>query len=123
MGLTNKQQKDLETIKYFIPDCLKNIEITDDDVIKFFEYSDKGMHKEDIKGNYFNDGFNVLIQGKRWRGIHIHELWEQGILDGSVPYMVLVEDMPRSVVDFMKKEMFQGRDADVIERCYKMINK
>jgi hypothetical protein len=121
--LTTKQQKDLETVKYFIPRAYKNVHITEDDEKMFLEYSEQGLHKEFItQGNLIDigkyKGFNALCDGKKWRGIHIHELYEQGILDGSMPYCVILEDMPRVVVDFLKKEMFGGIDSNLIEKCY-----
>lgn len=139
MKLSSAQQNDLETIKYFIPQQMKKIPITDNDIKMFFENSERGLHKE-LVNSYRMDGFNALIQGKQWRGIHIHELYEQGILDGSMPYFVLLggfdkkrkwwqvwkpkyyhNPMPRHVVDFIKKEIFKGKDAEIIEKCYQSI--
>mgnify|MGYP006928485472 CR=1 FL=1 len=139
MKLTNKQQKDLETVIYFIPEIMKHIKIEDKDIMKFFEYSDQGKHKQEVESmptQGIFTWFGALIQGKRWRGIHM-EQYEQGILDGSTTYFVLLgwatkkrkwyqfwkdkfynDPIPRSVVDFMKKEMFKGHDADLIERVY-----
>jgi hypothetical protein len=189
MKLTSKQQKDLETIIYFIPKCKNNPSITEEDIKMFFEYSDKGLHKElvdtyerlylypdkailelmktwqlntvpkysinrtvnivsesGISLEEFNKhrGFKLLCEGKKWRGIHIHEMWEEGILEGSTPYFTILggydktikrkwwqfwkpkqwlehEPMPRSVVDFIKKDIFKGQDADTIEKCYQSI--
>jgi len=121
MKFSTKQQKDLETIKFFIPMCMKKIDITEEDIENFFQYSDRGLNK-DLKDKRRMDGFNALIQGKRWRGIYIHEMYEQGVLDGSVPYFVLLEDMPRVVVDFLKKEMFGGMSAGNIEEAYLELN-
>lgn len=126
--LTKKQNRDLETILWFVPD--KMLELyppTKKDIIEFFEYSERGLHKDKFKANKFGDrnGVGTLLQGKRWRGIHIHELYEEGVLDSSVPYHVLLggygDIMPRVVVDFLKKEMFKGKDADLIESCYQSI--
>lgn len=145
--LTNKQQKDLEAVIYFIPEVLKHVPITDEDTQMFFEYSDKGMHKDKaITGAMAtnHNGFTALCEGKRWRGIHVHEMYEPGVLDGSMPYFTLLggfdkviyrkwwqfwkpkyklvhTPMPRAVVDFLKKEMFKGKDADTIEMCYTSI--
>ena len=148
MIFTEKQLKDFETIEYYIPPGLRFIKITDDDKKMFFENSERGLHKEMIKDNYFNDGFNVLREGKRWRGIHIHEMYEPGILDGSMPYYVILggykdkkretkwwnywwykltkdlyvcNPLPRGVVDFIKKEMFKGIDSELIEKVYQDI--
>lgn len=139
MKLTTKQQKDLDTILYFLPEVMRSIKIEDKDIEKFFEYSDKGQHKQEVwemptQGVF--TWFGALIQGKRWRWIHM-EQYEQWILDWSTPYFVLLgwatkkrkwyqfwkpkfynEPIPRSVVDFMKKEIFKGHDADLIERVY-----
>lgn len=119
MNLTKKQEKDLETILYFIPEKINKEIITDKDILNFFEYSEKGLHKEKIL-NYEIDGFNAILQGKRWRGIHM-QMWEDGVLSGDIPYAVLLEDMPRNVVDFMKKEMFKGIDSYLIEETYKTL--
>ena len=145
--LTNKQQKDLETIVYFIPTQVKLMKITDKDIEKFFEYSDQWKHKEDIDERWVRNWFDALVQGKRWRGIHM-QMYEEGILDGSMPYFTLLEwydtwrtpkwfwrllsrvgldfrlkhkPIPRSVVDFMKKEMFKWHDAETIERAYNIV--
>lgn len=48
MKITEKQKKDLETIIYFIPESMRNIQIKDKDIEKFFEYSDSGKHKQEI---------------------------------------------------------------------------
>lgn len=126
------------------PPC-KGIKITDEDIQKFFEYSDKGLHKADVRQSHFSDGFNALVAGKKWRGIHMHELYEPGILEGTTPYLTLLggfegarkwfnpmrytkgqlyhKPVPRPVVDFMKKELFKGKDADVIEAIYQEVIK
>lgn len=140
MNFTKRQLEDLETIEYFVPDWgwgdKKDVEITDKDRELFLLYSERGIEPE-IK----TIGYQKLLEGKSWRGIHIHELYEQGILDRSVPYFTLLggccgekrkwynpmryfkglfrhDPMPRSVVNFMKKEMFKGYDAELIEKVY-----
>lgn len=112
--MTPKQTKDLETVKYFIPNGYKDFPITDADVEKFFEYSERGLH-EAHKTDKIETGFDVLVFGKRRRGLHMG-LWEDGVLEGTMPYLTLLEGLPDSVIDFMKKEMFKGRDAEVIEQ-------
>jgi hypothetical protein len=135
-----RQKQDIECIKYFIPECMKDVFITENDTNMFLDYSEQGLHKDKVL-TYKMDGFNALIQGKRWRGIHIHEMYENGVLEGTMPYLTLLggygalvrrkwwqfwkcsyiikhEPIPRVIVDFLKKEMFQGVDADIIEECY-----
>ena len=52
-------------------------------------------------------------------------MFEDGVLDGSMPYYVILGGgevpIPRYVVDFMKKAMFKGEDIDLIEKVYQDI--
>ncbi len=138
MKLTKAQQNDIDCIKYFYP---KAENATEQEVKDFLANSERGIP---IPKTNFGNSTNPLIEGKRWRGIHIHEMYEKGILDGSMPYFTILggydktvsrkwwqiwkpkhwhehNPVPRSVVDFMKKEMFKGKDADIIESCYQSI--
>ena len=137
MKISKKQQIDLETIKYFVPEDWSKIEIIDKDITDFFAMSEKGIKKE--RPRYFKSieeitGYDVLLEGKRRRGIHM-EMWEDGILSGDVPYYTLLgglennkkwyefwrskhKPIPREVVNFMKREMFKGGDAKLIEHVY-----
>jgi hypothetical protein len=117
-----KREEELETLMYFMPSSLKNIEITASDITKYFEWSEKGLHKKDKKDKLFDDGFNALVQAKRSRGIHMHELYEPGILEGSIPYRVILEDTPESVMMFMSNEMFKGMDRELIQSVWKDVN-
>jgi len=121
--------KEIERIKYFIP---KNYDgrpygkmiVTAEEA--FILKSEKGINTppENIKDPYY---YRQLLEGKSWQGIIVHELWEQGILDGSVPYWCLLggenpkKIMPRNIVDFMKKEIFKGYDKDLIEKVYQEV--
>jgi len=109
MRHTENRERDLETVRYFIPRCLKSVEIKKRDIISYFNWSEKGLDSQET------EGFKALKEGKRWRGIHIHELYEPGILDGTVPYAILLEDTPEVIKDFLKKEMFGGIDSELIE--------
>ena len=119
MILTKKQQRDLKVIKYFIPTYMRDIEITDKDIKDFFNYSDKGIRVREnkISGLDKMDGYDVLNQGKRWRGIHVHEMYEPSINDG-LGYCTVLYGQPSYVIDFLKKEMFKGKDKKVIESLY-----
>lgn len=118
---TQRQQNDIDCIKWFYP---RAKDATHEEEEEFLAHSERGVP---ITKKNFGSKDNVLVEGKRWRGIHIHELWEQGILEGSVPYFTLLggedeeEIPPRYVVDFMKKEMFKGEDAELIEKLYNEI--
>mgnify|MGYP001617589116 CR=1 FL=1 len=115
MSFTLKQLKDLETIIYFIPYLLSSVEITDEDKKSFFLISERGIYPK-----VYTDGIQALIEGKRWRGIHMFEMYEPGILDGSMPYIVILEGMPRNVVNFIKGELFKGTHAEIIEKVYQI---
>lgn len=128
-SLTEKEMNnDVALARYFIPASIRHIPIRKTDELKYLEWSSNGKHKTDIKLSGFSDGFNALIAGKQWAGRTMHELWEAGVLEGTVPYFTLLggEDnkpIPRFIVDFMKGEMFKGTDAEIIENCYQKIIK
>lgn len=110
--MTKEQAKDIETIRYFIPNDMKSIPITDQDIQDFLALSERGENKNRVRDRGM-DGFNALVQGKRWRGIHM-QMWEDGHLDGVTPYAELVSELPESVARFMAKELFRGMDYDLI---------
>lgn len=116
MKLTSKQKIDLETIRYFIPNQMKDIHILESDIVKFFEYSDKWMHKWEISRSD-RSYFKALIEWKRWRGIHIW-MYEEWIMDGSVPYIEILSGIPESVKNYLKKEMFQWIYSEKIDYIY-----
>lgn len=125
--LSKWRVKDLHCLEFFIPKQYKQylseynsiLELPIEDIEAFFRYSDLWeLTRELTDYPQKDDWFNILVQAKRWRGIHIW-MYEEGILDGSVPYSVLLEDMPKCVVDFLSKEMFQWIDKERIQRVYK----
>ncbi len=124
MRLSKGRKKELECITYFIPRFVKWDKITEEDIKKYFEWSDEGKHKDIIKSHWEfpHDGFTALRQGKRWRAIHAKEMYEGGILDGSIPYSVLLEGFPKCVMEYLSKEMFQGHDKELIEEVWREIN-
>lgn len=144
MKITPKQQKDLIVSMYFIPQCMSNIQISEIDKKMYLEWSESGLHKDKIN-TYKIDGFNALVQGKEWRGVHM-QMFEDGVLEGTMPYYTILggdskeikrkwwqfwkpkyrvvnEPIPREVVDFMKKEMFKGVDNQQIENAYQEVLK
>ena len=140
----NKKQNEIDLLMYFMPTVLKHINITQEDIDMYFEWSEKGDHKDKIKLSHFNDGFNVLVSSKGRRGLQM-QIWEDGMeyvsyftLLGGLEktiyrkwynpmryikgrYYFINDPIPRNVVDFMKKEMFKGMDSDLIERLYQEI--
>jgi hypothetical protein len=128
MKITSRQKKDIETILEFIPYSHKDVVITEQDILDFLNYSSHGIYPENRKGKgKFDggiDGFSALVQGKRMRGLHM-ELWEDGNLEGTMPYYTLLQNengpISPALKDFMKKEMFKGVDAEMIENLYQDI--
>jgi len=116
MQLTNKQKTELETIEYFIPSWCKWPKITDRDIEVFFEWSERGLHKDKISDLKI-DGLNALVQGKVWKGRHM-QIYKESLLDGMGYVSFIDKTVPRSVIDFMKKELFKGIDANIIEEVY-----
>ncbi len=142
MKLTNNQLNEIKLWEYFMPSNCPWMTKTDKDLEIFFEWSENGRHKDYMNINtYKPEGrtyAHALYWGKKRAGIHIHELWEPSVLDDTLPYFTLLgglennkkwwqfwksphKPLPRYVVDFMKKEMFKGIDAEVIENCYQKI--
>lgn len=138
MKFSKGQVDDIESGTYFIPQEYRDIEITSEDKIKYLGWSERGLHKELDKGKFTNPttGVEALMLGKSRRGLHV-EMWEEGILDGSVPYATLIglfgndkkwwqfwksphKPLPRPVVNFMKQEMFRGKDTESIEMLYQL---
>lgn len=105
--MTRSQEKDIELCRYFYPCNPSGIEIDE-----YLAMSERGEGQR-----YGKMSTNPLIVGKTKRGLHMR-LWEEGVMEGSVPYATIVDGLPRYVVDFMKKEMFRGMDTDVIEKIY-----
>ena len=108
--MTNKQKKELEVWKYFM---LNKVEPTDQDIKLFFEWSEKGKHRDLLISPYCPRGFWALTEGKRWADIHIG-MYEEGVLDDSMPYSVIFEGMPKPIVEYMAKNMFKGMDRQLI---------
>jgi hypothetical protein len=136
MTFTKKQQSELETLEWFFPfyyigNGFNWKDITNEDKAAYFLRSERGIvpEKETI-------GYQALNKAKENRGLHCETapgkpmaMYEAGVLEGSVPYWTLLggenpkEIPPRSVVDYMKKSMFRGIDADTIEECYQNVLK
>ena len=102
--LTKGRLKDIEIIKFFIPSWCPYINPTEQDMIDFLYLSERGIYRQNVHYTLFN-GYNALIQGKRWRGIHIHEMWNAAISEGIITINELKEDLPDEVFIFTCKEL------------------
>lgn len=122
--LTLKMKKELEVIRFFIqsnlPKKYNNCSTKELSEQAYFLKTTQGKEQEMTPKVKYE--FNRLMQGVRWRGIHIHELYEKGILDGDVPYYVLLDGLPFSVAEFISKEMFKGTNKKLILRIWQDLN-
>jgi hypothetical protein len=117
--------KEIVNLEYFIPKGRIRRMITADEA--FNKFSERGI-KPDF--SYIENPYRYfqLLEAKRWRGITM-QMWEDGILEGSVPYWTLLggedyrEILPQNIVNFIKKELFKGSDKEMIEKCYQDILK
>lgn len=147
MKWTKGRIKEKELLDYFMPEQFRLIEITDQDYEAFFAASEQGK-----KPKIETKGLKALEWSKVWRGRHCDStpenrcLYEEGVLEGTMPYFTLLggydvtiktkwwqfwkpkyifkhNPTPRVVVDYMKKSLFKGMDAEIIEDCYQKILK
>jgi len=75
MKLTNKQQKEIELIKFFIPNDMK-VEISDEDIKKYFELVEEGKHKHEtahhtMRPTNETTGYGALLHGLIRRDINV----------------------------------------------------
>ncbi len=119
---TTAQRNDIEIARYFIPNAFRHIPITQTDEQRFLSASERGTEKWSPY-NGVHDGFGALSLGKSRRGLNM-EMYEQGILEGTMPYWTLLggehasEVPPPSVVNFMSRELFKGIDRELILKVY-----
>jgi len=118
--------REVKNLEFWIPkENIRKMKTADQ---AFADFSERGI-KPDFENILNPYRYHELKEAKRQRGINVHELWEWGILDGSVLYWTLLggenlkEVLPRNIVNFMKKEMFRGNDAETIESCYQKVLK
>lgn len=129
--MTEKQQNEIKCLNYF---SLKGFEYTGNDKCnaeeEYFDITQDGKPKK-----YKNARLEQLLDAQRWR-LRMVDMYEQGILDGSVPYcMILFEEpeerwigkfikrwrfkepkkLPYYVIDFLSKTMFKGTDRKLIK--------
>jgi len=101
MKLTKNQQFEIDTLKHFIPSNVKFQEITDKDIEKFFNWSDKGIpHNENIVIS--KDGFSALMWAKNRRDLQITTYIEDW---GETLTAVDFVDEPEELAIFFSKRM------------------
>ena len=91
----------------------------------FAEFSERGI-KPDFSKIINPLRYKDLEQAKIREGQHI-AMYEQGILDGSVPYWTLLggenpkEIPPLEIMKFLSKQLFKGMDKNLIEEVYQKV--
>jgi hypothetical protein len=139
MRLTNKQKKEIVCLDYFSLPIKqysnKIIAITQHKDNICFTESNDGLSPEECYFLITDQGkkdiictdlkrLNQLLDAKKWR-LRTIDMYEQGILDGSVPYFILLgletkkEKVSENIMNFIAKTMFQGIDFDLINNLYR----
>lgn len=121
-----KREKELKVWEYFIPsDWKKDYVRTDEGVKSFFEYSERGKKRFDdkwcinIKELDKDDACYIcLLEGKRRAQIHIG-MYEEGVLEGTMPYIEILEETSEEVMNFLAKNLFKGMDKELIYSLWK----
>jgi hypothetical protein len=140
--LTKKQNKEIKCLRYFVQNCDYG-KIKNDSLLhscKLIIHKDNGKSAETSYFYITNSGVKVVylknkkeknkllkyLDAKKWRLRQI-DLWEQSVLDGSIPYFVLLggedykEILPEYVISFMCNTMFKGYDKYQIKRVHNYI--
>ncbi len=126
MKLTKAQQKEREILEYFgnNGDAKRFASPTDEAFLEFLDWSERGIP---IKSEY-----NFYDIAKRNRGITIHELWEKSFYSNDWAWpgfrYILLENyslipIPRSVAEFISKEIFAGQEREKIMKIYDELTK
>lgn len=119
---TKKQQLEKENLEWFCPSLLKQFPPQEGEFDEYLAHSERGEPMTGFLRGY--ETFNVWAQAKRWRGITVHELWEDSFYSRGWPgwYNLLVEEdgtpIPEHIKNYIKKEIFGGQDKELIDKIY-----
>ena len=71
--MTRKQHRELEVVKHFIPATCTYLPLTDEDIRRFFYWSDRGIGKDEIEreARQTNTGLTALYWGKQRRDLQV----------------------------------------------------
>src|SRR3990167_2778749 len=127
MKLTRKQLFEKENLEWFNPSLLKQYPPQEGEFEEYLAHSERG---KPIKGfPHGQNVFNVYSEAKRRRGITIHELWEKSFYENEWMgfYDLLKEEngilIPEHIKDYIKREIFKGQSADLIDKLYEELKK
>src|SRR5689334_18212682 len=124
MKFTNKQELERKNLEWFAAEILNKFKKPSEaDFIEYLAHSERGnpLSKRDY------DDFNWYVEAKRWRGITIHEIWEDSFYGGDWTGWdsMLCEDdgspIPEHIKDYIAREIFAGQDKELINAIYKNI--
>ena len=120
-----KENMSVVLAKYFMPLAMKKIIITEDDKKKYLEWDERWLHKEevdDFKFMFQTSGFSALVRGKQRAWIHV-AIYEQGILDGSMPYYVIFDEgkLDIAIVKYLAWTLFKGKYRNDIMNQYYLL--
>lgn len=115
--MTNKQQKEIKCLNYFAISI--QLYRGDDECNaeeEYFKITQDGKPKK-----YKNARLEQLLDAKKWR-LRMCDMYEQGIIDGSVPFSTLLFDedgkaLPNYIINFLAKTMFKGTEKETIINC------
>jgi hypothetical protein len=93
MTLTNKQKREIEVLKYFIPKSYYR-EPLPREIEEFFNWSERG--------GSITEG-NILALGKMWRDVHIKVYMEDIWMYGLMIFWESMGKFPPSVKEFLEK--------------------
>lgn len=120
--ITKKQQAEKDNLEWFCPSLFKQYPPQEGDFQKYLAHSERGIPIT---------SFNVYSEAKRWRGIIVHELWEDSFYcdngkDWWPGYHELLTEedgtpIPEHIKDYIKKEIFGGQSKDLIDKVYEEI--
>jgi hypothetical protein len=104
MKLTNKQQLDIDTVKHFIPSNVKFKDLSDEDIERYFDWSDRGIDKQVIvtEAMQSDSGIASLYWGKQRRDLQVTSYIEDW---GSYITSVDFIEEPRFLVEWLSKVM------------------
>lgn len=132
LKLKKAQIEELERLCYFGSEKMLS-KVTHKDIIDYFNWSERGIKSTDL-----TDGLYALKEAKRLQGVNVHELYEPGILEGTMSFYIILggrnkfrfwwelhkkphDIVPRVVVDFLKNELFKGTESGRIESMYQYL--
>lgn len=101
MILSNRQKKEIRVIKYYMPSWCTFDEVTNQDIVTFFNWSDRGIPYVINEGNKLS-GLGSLHYGKKYRDLHVN-FYKEGWGE-SISALDLSEE-PDFIVEYLCKAL------------------